>query len=456
MIKSTKTKLKIIAALTLVSVTIFSFFTGLFYKSNDNKQAEKQPAITEMINHKLPSAQTVEARFGSIFESNESNFVYRQNTLTRLPCAINGKGIAINIAFDATQEQKMIIQESFNEYNELFKMINPNYKFVCNFSPTEKDFKNPYSIKIQTTDSFEDKENGVGHSLINVMEKDNTIDGKEIYKSVITLDKRCLSSPQLFMGVIKHEIGHVLGLQDAYLNENATSNTIMQSGSQYGSSAYAAYTSLRNIDVKILDAMYRDPENKLSADEIESYLNSYELRNEFSYETYQLQQAFAEIQNQLKSINNDCLIESINASDHTKEIKNKIIQQLQNGLNIDNSFNNQNNICLGECERSSFDYTHISLNENQSIVSRKWDLNTSTKKQSFKNLNGLIFIGDNYAGDLYVNIGEFVINVKYSRDLLTNKLSIDPAIKKILQQTSMNKFEYFDQMLSLEENYELE
>ena len=424
------------ASLIAIIATCFSGCTT-FRTSTQNSASSSLSSSTEV--YKLPSENIVKQKLAGLM-GQEGNFMLRDGVLTRLPCPV-GQPIVLNINFNATVEQQNWLNESLREFNDLFAVVNPNYKFVCNFSPTEKDLNNKYSIDVQISGEL-GKESAVGHSLVQTKDEDSSLDGNEAYNCVITLDSRCKKSMELFMGVFKHEFGHVLGFADAYLNSLATTNTIMQNGELFGNSAYAAYTALQPIDAKAIDIAYRSEDNPHSEAYINTYLNSYGKNGEYTYEYAQFGKDYVSYISELKELDYNKFLQSVEQSDYTEEVKEDFSSSLKNSSAIDKKFGSSS-VMLGECEKQVNNYSHISLEEGKSIVARKGTTNR-TEESSYRSANGLVFIGDLYSGDVYFSLGEYVVCLEYAKDYFSGEIKVFDGVKKLYKATELSQEQYFE------------
>lgn len=228
----------------------------------------------------LPNQKQVEQRISDYDEVQEyysitknvlgSNFIAKavQNADSpRLPCPKNSDGIKINVNFEANELQKEVIEESIAEFNKVFEVINPAYRFVINYSPDILDKLDPYSVDIDLANKLLG-DDVLGHCL---MKFNTSQEGLALYKPQISILKSVANGDRVyFMSVLKHEFLHALGVGDAYLHEDAPQLTLMQDGDSF-------FYDLTTIDVAILDAFYRSKDNQYSNKEIVDYVMNYNL-----------------------------------------------------------------------------------------------------------------------------------------------------------------------------------
>lgn len=218
--------------------------------------------------HILPSQQAVATRLLELY-GDESEMFLRGSfgDVVRLACPKKGDSIKVNVKFAANDLQKSMMEDVVQELNEVFAVINPNYKFQINYKPSLKDQISPYSINVEEEAIQNPHYLGVNRSkMFNWSTK---LDGKEFYKSSVVLDTQKLSKydERVFRNSFLHEICHSLGFGDAYQNENATDDTIM------GSDGLASFS---NIDLYTLDAFYRTSDRPLTDEQVYEFIDNYQ------------------------------------------------------------------------------------------------------------------------------------------------------------------------------------
>lgn len=224
--------------------------------------------------NELPSQEVVYARLESedidtsfvSLLTNERNpirkAVYGADSITRLPMPKNNQTHKIYIDFDATDSQYKIFNEGVLRINKLFEIINPAYKFELVRGDPGIQFLSPY----KTVVSLKNLPDGVSGETSTCLAYSQN--GADVHYANIKLDPDIFKEDSFALGVFMHEFNHVLGIGDAYLSDNATFDTIMQSGSQ----VEEGYT---RTDIELLDCLYRTSGNKYSEAEIDKLLNDY-------------------------------------------------------------------------------------------------------------------------------------------------------------------------------------
>lgn len=257
----------------------------------------------------IPTRDQVTESLGKIFNDPSESFIITTNDIgqeygkfCRRPCPTDGSTIKVYF-LDATDEsERALIDYSLKEYNDIFAIINPNYKFeaVYAFDDSKID---PYAIKVLRVDHVGDsKRSALGVTDVISYDVSDVIDDLEIYNTKIEILSTLKGD--FFESTFKHEFFHTLGGGDAYLNEKATKDSIMQKGTSFSGS------TLRNVDVQILDALYRDPNNTLTNEQIDYFTHNYNtlLENnedfmafntpdKYSFEKFVLQNAKASLKN---------------------------------------------------------------------------------------------------------------------------------------------------------------
>ena len=171
------------------------------------------------------------------------------------------------MTYEVGEYAKMILEDSVTEFNEVFSVINPHYKIAVNYSPTEADFAQKYSVRMSVSDSLAVTETSQVFGLAHISYYDNFT---TLGDFGITIKREVLDNGSYFMTTFKHELMHLLGAGDAYKNDKATKDTVMQSYSVGG------YHHLSETDVAFLDALYRNPALNAYDQDIRAYIESYE------------------------------------------------------------------------------------------------------------------------------------------------------------------------------------
>ena len=258
----------------LVAATVL---TGCTSKQEDTSE----PAYT-IVNPAdcvhIPTQDQVVASLTEIFQSPQERYLRKRalesnttNNFYRFPCPQNGEKIKVNFLWNCTEQDKAVFQYAINHYNQIFSVINPYYQFEANFAPTTQDILNPYSINVNHEEEFENN-TWLGYASVPLYEDINEEYGCAILENKIVLKSDLLNcfetnSTRLLCNVFLHEMGHCLGFGDAYKNKNATKDTIMQK-------ADATMFRLSETDIKVLNALYHEPKNQNSIEEIWEILDN--------------------------------------------------------------------------------------------------------------------------------------------------------------------------------------
>ena len=217
-------------------------------------------------NFELPDADIALARLNEIYGGSDKVFLLQKNKIARMPCP-QGEVVTINLTFKAGEYTKLVLNDSIAEFNEVFAVINPNYKFAINYSPAEEDFSKKYSIRLSASDSLPETQTSQVFGVANFVYYNNFT---ELGDFGITVKSEVFNNGSYLLTTFKHELMHLLGAGDAYKNSSATKETVMQSYTVNG------YHSLSKTDVAFLDALYRNPEFAGKDKKILEYIDSYE------------------------------------------------------------------------------------------------------------------------------------------------------------------------------------
>ncbi|MCH5157240.1 MAG: hypothetical protein J1G02_05130 [Clostridiales bacterium] len=216
-------------------------------------------------NFNLPNAEEALNKLVDIYGGADKVFLLMNNNIARMPCP-QGEVITINATFEVGEYAKLIIDDSIAEFNEIFAVINPNYKFATNYTPSDDDFANKYSVRLSASDNLAVTETSQVFGVAHVGYYNNYT---ELGDFGITIKSEVFNNGSYLMTTFKHELMHLLGAGDAYKNSSATKDTVMQNYTVNG------YHSLSQTDVAFLDALYRNPE--FNGDEkIPQYITTYE------------------------------------------------------------------------------------------------------------------------------------------------------------------------------------
>lgn len=154
-----------------------------------------------------------------------------------------------------------------DEFNDVFSVINPHYRFEINYTPDDAAFAAKYSVRMSTAANLAQTETSTVFGFAHVGYYNGFT---ELGDFAITIRTDVFDNGAYLMTTFKHELMHLLGAGDAYNNPDATQNTIMQS---YKVNASHGFSST---DVAMLDALYRNPATPHSDEYITDYIQSYE------------------------------------------------------------------------------------------------------------------------------------------------------------------------------------
>ena len=188
--------------------------------------------------------------------------VYGENSITRLPMPKNNETHKVYIDFPATDSQYEIFNEGISRINELFEIINPAYRFELVRGNPGKQLLSPY----KTIVSLKDLPNSVYGATGTYLAYSQN--GAAVHYANMKLDPDIFKDEALALGVFMHEFTHVLGVGDAYLSKESTSDTIMQSGDKI-KSGYS------RSDLNMLNCLYRTSGNQYTEAEIDELLDNF-------------------------------------------------------------------------------------------------------------------------------------------------------------------------------------
>lgn len=212
----------------------------------------------------LPDEHEAMARVLEIYGSEEKTYLLQPGKIMRMPCPENGAAMRINVACEMGRYAKIVFEDSVAEFNDVFAVINPNYKFEINYSPETADFESEYSIKLTSAKL----QSEAGH--ITLGKAPHSFYGNTLCNFGIVLNESVLTNGSYMMTTFKHELMHLLGAGDAYNNPNAENSTVMQRYTVNG------WHNLSRTDVDFLDALYRNPKAPFDDGEIAEFIENYE------------------------------------------------------------------------------------------------------------------------------------------------------------------------------------
>ena len=236
-------------------------------KNGDNESGdEKAEPPLWASTYTLPDAQSAMDKVLEIYGSAEKTYLL-QSSIVRMPCPENGAGMTINVKCELGEYAKLVLEDSVEEFNDVFKVINPNYKFAVNYAPTDADLASENSIRL-TSATLQSSE-----TKMTLGQAPHGYNGSWICNFGIVLDTKTLVNGSYLMMTFKHELMHLLGAGDAYKNPEAHTSTVMQSYTVNG------YHSLSKTDVAFLDALYRNPNAPYTDAQINAFIEGYEENN---------------------------------------------------------------------------------------------------------------------------------------------------------------------------------
>lgn len=214
----------------------------------------------------LPDADGAMQKLVEIYGGTSKVFLLQNNRIARMPCP-RGEVITLNFTFEVGEYAKLVLEDSVSEFNEVFGVINPNYKFAINYDPTDDDFNAKYSVRMSHADKLSVSNTGEVFGFAHISYYSNYT---ELGDFAITIRSDVFDNGAYLMTTFKHELMHLLGAGDAYNNPNATKATIMQS---YTVNGYHGFSST---DVAMLDALYRNPAAPYDNEYVADYIANYE------------------------------------------------------------------------------------------------------------------------------------------------------------------------------------
>lgn len=146
----------ICTALIVFVMTFFACACGGNNLNHDDSSQDKTPPAWAS-NFNLPDADSVLEKLNNIYGGADKVFLLREGKIARMPCP-RGEIITVNVTIDVGEYTKLILEDSIAEFNEVFSAINPNYNFAINYSPTDENLKNKYSIKLSVSNSLSSTE----------------------------------------------------------------------------------------------------------------------------------------------------------------------------------------------------------------------------------------------------------------------------------------------------------
>ncbi len=289
-------------------------------KPDDGETDEKPSWAT---NYTLPDAEKAYEKLTQIYGGEEKIFLLQKGKIARMPCPKDGAAMKLNFTYEVGDYAKIVIEDCVDEFNEVFEVINPNYRFETNYAPTDDDFDSRYSVRMRAADNLGSTESSTVFGTAHISYYDNfTVLGD----FGINLKTEVLTNGSYLMTTLKHELMHLLGAGDAYNNVSATKATVMQSYTVGG------YHHFSSTDVAFLDALYRNPDCEKSDDFIRSYIENYETATKHT----RFENTKAVYAASVAALNGAVLKEQIEAAGY-KDVAG-LISLTENGLTADADF----------------------------------------------------------------------------------------------------------------------
>lgn len=217
-------------------------------------------------NFALPESDGALRKLTEVYGGAQKVFLLQNGKIARMPCP-QGETITLNMTYRVGEYTKLILDDSVAEFNEVFAVINPHYKFAINYTPAETDFSAKYSVRMVASDNLAVTETSQVFGLAHVSYYANYT---ELGDFGITMKTEVLNNGSYLMTTFKHELMHLLGAGDAYKNNGATKDTVMQSYTVNG------YHHLSQTDLMFLDTLYRNPELNAYEEKIRNFIDTYE------------------------------------------------------------------------------------------------------------------------------------------------------------------------------------
>ncbi len=411
----------------------------------DNPSKPSKPEIADVI--RLPELQDTYDKLEEIYGGLENAYI-SNNGLSRRAYYKN-KPTNVNICFEPNLTQKIILEDTIEEFNQIFKVINPNYNFVLNYSPTQEDLdKDEYAIDVYIG---EINGNVGGQTKTYLEDRDKGFVGFEYVNCDIVLNQRYTNNGFYFSHIFRHEFMHTFGCGDAYLNENATEDTIMQS-------LTTKMVGLYKIDVAFLDALYRYPNNTKTDQEIESFIEHYNENNQYDYKNTKLRIINAMIEEM------DALVlkQEIQSSTYLPSDISNITEKLGTKLQPQSM---ENITAFAEVfdtnqEKDEYEYVKTPYTKGQPIedifnpepniydvFNQEDSLWSSSNNDEFYFNNTNMYIGNLTHGNIFTKAEGYIIslNLKYNFAELNKEMKIN--FNKLFLPTNKSLIDYHQDLV---------
>lgn len=187
-----------------------------------------------------------------------------------------GESIKVGISDEFSAEEKQVIKECLDVYNNVFSVINPDYKFEVDDETSNFERMDPNYIQVKTVGELD------GDAV--AFERSGqfpTIKGLDTTYNQIFMGSDSRQNINMFRHTFLHEFMHALGVADAYLVENFYVGTIMN--------CTATNTKTNDIykyDVALLAALYGDFSNEESVQKIIDFINNYGANSSYTDTSY--------------------------------------------------------------------------------------------------------------------------------------------------------------------------
>lgn len=205
----------------------------------------------------------VDNRYASHFKVH-----FNSDKLARMEMPKSEDSIKVIVPKNCNQKAKETIKESINEFNGIFEIINPAYKFE--YSENILDGLTPSSIIVSDTLEFLKKYNLEYENYAAFQKgwtKDSSVDKniRQKYRNFIVINQNNIDKE-----IFAHEMFHVLGFGDDYIleKENQFGDTIM------GAVSYQR-KYIRKNDLYLLASLYGNFSNEQEAALVKNKLDKY-------------------------------------------------------------------------------------------------------------------------------------------------------------------------------------
>ena len=176
-----------------------------------------------------------------------------------------GKPIKVGVSDQFSAEEKQVIQECLEKYNEVFKEINPNYQFVIDEDTSLLEKLDSNYIQVAPIGALEG--NTVAYESSGAIP---TINGFDTAYNKVFMGEASRENLNMFRNTFLHEFMHALGVADAYLVPGFYEGTIMNC-----TSSSTKTNDIYKYDVAQLAALYGDFSSQEKVDKLINFINNY-------------------------------------------------------------------------------------------------------------------------------------------------------------------------------------